>query len=202
MDLRNEIEHIFNNGYVWYQRNLGEVVIWHEYDSTHTEYHNVYDEGGRRYTAGAAIPALWVVVSEDRATRAMEGRKPVERISMALSVRTLNTSGISHPEDYTRHLNDVIRYDGRFWEIKEYNIRGSIPGSVVVGVSGTQIYDDEDMVFDDLPPDMEMGVVRRPVAYPNDTTSTFVDHDEPGEYSTLYVDLDEDIILDGGTADS
>ena len=190
MDLRNEIEHIFKNGYRWYQRNLGDAVVWHEYDSANTEYHPVYDEGGRRYTAGVVLEALWVIVTEARSQRSMEGRKPVERISLAVSARTLDISGISDPEDYARHLNDVIRYQGRLWEIKEYNIKGSIPDAVIIGVVGTQIYEDEEMVFDDLPQGMQLGSLNRTMSYPNNTTSTFVEHDGPGEYTVLYTSLD------------
>ena len=148
------------------------------------------DEGGRRYTAGVVLEALWVIVTEARSQRSMEGRKPVERISLAVSARTLDSSGISDPEDYARHLNDVIRYQGRLWEIKEYNIKGSIPDAVIIGVVGTQIYEDEEMVFDDLPQGMRLGSLNRTMSYPNNTTSTFVEHDGPGEYTVLYTSLD------------
>jgi hypothetical protein len=76
------------------------------------------------------------------------------------------------------------------WEIKEYNIKGSIPDAVIIGVVGTQIYEDEEMVFDDLPQGMRLGSLNRTMSYPNNTTSTFVEHYGPGEYTVLYTSLD------------
>lgn len=201
MDLRNEIEHIFKNGFDWYQRNLGEAVIWHEFDSENTEYHNTYDEGGRRYTAGAYVPALWVIITEDRATQTDQGRKPTERITMAVSARAFDLSGVSDPEEYTRHLNDVIRYDNRLWSITDINIRGRISDSVIIGISGTQIYSDEEMTFDSLPPGMDLAGNHRTLAYPNNADTVFLAHDAPGQFVSFYADLDYDIVLDGGAAD-
>jgi len=198
MDLRQEIEHIFKNGYDWYQRNLGEAVVWHEYDSLNTTYHGTYDEGGRHYTAGIYLPVLWVIVTEDRVTPANEGRKPTERIALAVSARTMDMSGVSDPEDYTRHLNDVIRYDERLWKVTEFHIRGRVPTEVIIGVTGTQIYSDEEMTFDDLPPGMDLAGNHRSMPYPQGAVQEFPFHDAPGEYDSMYADLDTEVVLDGG----
>jgi hypothetical protein len=197
MDLRQEIERVFN-GFSWYQANLGEVVVWHEYDSSNTEYHNVYDEGGRHYTSGVYLPVLWAIITEGRAARTDTGRKPTETLSLAVSARALDESGVSDPDDYARRLNDVIRYDERLWKVTTFNIRGRIPSSVVIGVTATQVYSDEEMVFDDLPPSMQQAGNHRTVAYPNSADDTFVEHDGPGAYNNFYTDLDGEIILDGG----
>jgi len=199
MDLRQETEHIFNNGYQWYEENLGEGVIWHEFDSENTEYHGTYDEGGRAYTAGILIPALWVIVTEDSSRPTDAGRKPTEKITAAFSMRSLHLSGVSDPEDYTRRLNDLMRYDNRMWKVGGYQIRGRVPSSIIVGVTGTEIYVDEEMVFDTLPDGMTHDGSIRPIPYPNDASPDFVFHDGPGEYDSLYIDFDEDIIIDGGT---
>lgn len=200
MDLRQEMEHIFRNGYDWYQRNLGEAIVWHEYDSANSAYHGTYDEGGRHYTAGYYVPSLWVIISEDRATRTNEGRKPTEKISLAISARSMDMSGVSDPEDYTRHLNDVVRYDERLWKLTEYNIRGRIPTEVIIGISGTQIYRDEEMTFDALPPGMDLAGNHRSLPYPNETDEGFAFHDGPNEFVSLYRDTDTNIVIDGGTA--
>lgn len=196
MDLRQEYTHIFNNGLAWYQRNLGAAVIWHEFDSENTEYHPTFDEGGRHYTAGVYVPVLWVIVSEDRATRTDEGRKPTERITMAISARALDQSGVSDPDDYNRRLNDIARYDGRLWKITDFNIRGKDPDAIIIGVKGTQIYSDEELTFDELPPGMELAGNHRSPNYPNRDFQDFPFHDAPGEYSSLYNPLGG-IILDG-----
>lgn len=199
MDLRQEIEHIFNNGYAWYEDNLGSGVVWHEFDSTRTEYHGTYDEGGRVYTAGVLVPVLWVIVTEADKIGDDGGRKPTERLSAAVSMRSMDTCGISDPEDYTRHLNDIISYDGRLWGVSGYQIRGNVPGSVVIGVTATQVFADEEMVFDQLPPGVTAEGTARPYTYPNNAYPDFIFHDGPGAYDSLYINLDSDVIVDGGT---
>lgn len=202
MDVRTELAHIHDRGYRWYQENLGDVVIWHEYDSENTEYDNTYDEGGRHYLAGRPVPVLWVTVREDRAVRAQEGRKQTEKISLAISAWDLANSGVSDPEDYVRHQNDVIRYEGRLYKIDEYRIRGAqVYDTVVFGVDGTQIYDDEEMTFDSLPADMDVPV-HRSLPYPNNAAATFPEHDNTGQYAGFYTSLDDEWIIDGGTAET
>ena len=198
MDARQELEHIFRNGFGWYEANMGIGVIWHEYNADSSLYNDTYDEGGRRYHAGVYVPALWVIVTEDRLQRGDYGRKPTERITMAVSVRSMDLSGVSNPEEYERHLNDVIRYDERLCKVTEYNIRGTFPGSVVLGIAGTQIYSDEELVFDTLPPDMDLAGNHRPVGYPNNADAEYPFHDGPSGQPDFYTDLDGPIILDGG----
>lgn len=175
MDLRQEQQHIFD-AYRWYEENLGVGVIWHEFDSEASQYHNTYDEGGRHYTAGIYVMVLWAIITEARADRTEQGRKPTERLTLAISARSLDQSGVSEPEDFARHLNDVIRYEDRLWKITDYNIRGQIPDSVILGVSATQIYSDEELTFDEPPGEMNLGGERRDLPYPNavDTPPTFV----------------------------
>jgi hypothetical protein len=189
MDLRQEIERVFD-GFSWYQTNLGEVVVWHEYDSENTEYPNVYDEGGRHYTSGVYLPVLWAIITEGRAARTDTGRKPTETLSLAVSARALDESGLSDPDDYARRLNDVIRYDERLWKVTTFNIRGRIPTSVIVGITATQIYSDEEMVFDDLPPSMQQAGNHRVVAYPANVVDVFPDHDYPTAGPSLYTNFD------------
>jgi hypothetical protein len=206
MDPRREAEHIFRKGYEWYSKNVGEGVVWHEYDSAATSYHPVYDEGGRSYSAGILVPCLWVIQQEDDLRPANEGKKPTQTIRTAVSIRVLHTCGISDPEDSARHLNDVFRYGNLLWKVTGYQIRGRMPGSMVVGISGTQVFANEEMLFDNLPPGMSYAGSTRPLSYPNDTDSTFLDHELPAANGvqsglpSLYPSFDTEIILEGGTA--
>jgi hypothetical protein len=179
MDLRQEAEHIFGNGLDWYQSELGEVVLWHEFLSMQSAYDDTYDEGGRRYSAGLLVPALWVIVTEDRHRPTPEGRKPTEKLTCAISVRALQDSGISDPEDYTRRLNDLVRYEDRLWRVTDFNIRGRVPDTIIIGVSATQIFPDEEMTFDTKPVGVDSGATRR-YAYPNErNVPTYSDHELP-----------------------
>ena len=196
MDLRQEAEHIFGNGFDWYQSELGEVVFWHEYLSMQSAYDDTYDEGGRRYSSGLLVPVLWVIVNEDRHRPTPEGRKPTEKLTCAISVRALQDSGISDPEDYTRRLNDLVRYDDRLWRVTDFNIRGRVPDSIIIGVTATQIFPDEEMTFDTKPLGVGSGATRR-YAYPNERhVATYPQHELPAPNGTdmlsyaLYKDFD------------
>ena len=207
MDLRQEAEHIFGNGFDWYQSEMGEVVLWHEFLSMQSAYNDTYDEGGRHYSAGLLVPALWVITTEDRHRPTAEGRKPTEKITCAISVRALQESGISDPDDYTRRLNDLLSYEGRLWKVTDFNIRGRVPDSIIVGVSATQIFPDEEMTFDTMPGGVSVSGSTRRYAYPNELkVPTYPDHDLPAPNGTdmlsyqLYKDFDTVPADDDGVA--
>lgn len=183
MDLRTELQHIHERGFRWYEQNLGKVVLWHEYHSEASQFDDTYDEGGRVYFVGVPITALWVIVSEDTRNQSETGRRPTERITMAFSMRTLETSAISEPQDYARHLNDIVRYDNRLWRLDSYNIRGDITASTIVGIEGVQIFEDEEMMFDTPSEGMAGTSLQRSMPYPNRSFQEFPDHDGPGEYT-------------------
>jgi hypothetical protein len=204
MDLRQEAEHIFGNGFDWYQSELGEVVFWHEFLSMQSAYNDTYDEGGRRYSSGLLVPVLWVIVNEDRHRPTPEGRKPTEKLTCAVSARALQDSGISDPEDYTRRLNDLVRYDDRLWRVTDFNIRGRVPDSIIVGVTATQIFPDEEMSFDTMPPGVTASGVTRRYAYPNERQlAAYPQHELPAPNGTdmysyqLYKDFDTNPEDDG-----
>lgn len=185
MDLRNELQHIHERGLAWYEQNLGKVVHWHEYHSEASQYNSTYDEGGRVYLAAIPITALWVIVTEAARVSDDAGRKPTERISMAFSMATLERSAMSEPQDYARHLNDLVRYDNRLWRVDTFNIRGDLTASTVVGVNGTQVFEDEEMTFDTSSEAMRATTLQRSFPYPNTAYQDFPDHDGPGEYTDV-----------------
>lgn len=178
MDLRQELERVFR-GLNWYENNIGETVLWHEYDAVQSEIDDTYDEGGKVYRPALHIPALWVIVSEDERRRAREGRKPTDSIALAVSARSFDLSGLSDPEDSARHLNDVIRYDNRLWTVDSFNIRGRIPTSVVIGITGTQIFAEEELSIDSLPPGSTVSGTGRTYPYPNLRQQEWPDHELP-----------------------
>jgi hypothetical protein len=63
---------------------------------------------------------------------------------------------------YDDRNNDVVYYDGRYWEVNNFQIRGRIREDTVVGVTCTETYPEDEYTFD-FPPNT------RPVVIPPST---------------------------------
>jgi hypothetical protein len=49
-------------------------------------------------------------------------------------------------------VHDVLYYNGRYFEISAFQIRGRVQGEdVIIGISAIETYPDDDMVFDYTP---------------------------------------------------
>lgn len=164
IDTRRETAHIFKE-FGRYQNKIGEGVVWFKFDLD-SSYDSVYDEGGKNYLPGIAVPVLWVDQSEDPESYSAEGRRPTQRIRFAVSARSINDTGLDATEAHggrlwdtkpdgkpwwDDRLNDVIYYDGRFYEISSFSIRGRARQDVIIGVAGIETQPTDDRVFDLLP---------------------------------------------------
>jgi len=165
VDTRREVNHVFKE-MNRYQNKIGEAVIWFKFDID-SSYDNVYDEGGKNYLNGVAVPILWVDQMEDTETYSAEGRRPTQRIRFACSARTIDETGIDSTEAHggrlwdnkpfgkpwwDDRLNDIIYYDGRFYEISNFQIRGRARQDVVIGISGIETQPEDERVWDLFPP--------------------------------------------------
>lgn len=161
MDVRRELAHIRKN-YRGYQRQVGETIMWFEYQSFSSSasagstYDDVYDEGGygdtgRKYKPGVVVPVLMVTESEDTKRSIPEGRQPVEIVNVVASVEDFRDAGISDPFEYRHHLNDVFLYDGRYMSVMSYKVRGRARDDVLIVVEGLEIYINQEMPFDTGP---------------------------------------------------
>ena len=164
IDTRREINHIFKELSA-YQNKIGEAVIWFKFD-LESSYDSVYDEGGKNYLPGVAVPVLWINQQEASETYEGNGRRPTQRINFACSALSINETGIgatevhggrlwdTKPTDkpwWDDRLNDITYYDGRFYEVSDFQIRGRARQDVVIAVSGIETQPSDDRVWDLFP---------------------------------------------------
>ena len=162
MDPRREVREIWKH-FERYQTDIGEAIIYFKFDASASNYDDVYDEAYRRYESGLRIPILWVDQSEATEDYAAEGRRPTQRIRLAVSAKQLHEAGISVTEVHGNRttdgspslvwryerVNDVFYYDNRYYEVSAFQIRGRAKGEdVIVGVTGIETYPSDDQLFD------------------------------------------------------
>lgn len=165
MDPRREVRQIHKH-FGRYHKNIGEALIYYRFDAVDSQYDRVYDEGFRRYKNGVKVPILWVDQMEAMEQYAAEGRRPTQRIRLAVSSVSLYECGISITEVHGNQINntspsdvwrldrmhDLFYYDGRFFEVSGFQIRGRVKGEdVIIGITGIETFPADDAVLDFLP---------------------------------------------------
>ena len=162
IDSRRETQHI-QREMLRLQQQIGENVVWFKFDPDATTYDSVYNESGRRYLKGINVPVLWIDQGEAPEQYTSEGRRPVMSLRFAVQSRAISEVHIGTQEahghriydrglikgDYfDDRLSDVVYYDGRYWEITNFQIRGRIREDQIVGVTCTEIYVEDELTFD------------------------------------------------------
>jgi hypothetical protein len=167
MRISREVNEI-NKHYGRYQRGSGETIIWYEFDlpvfpdfsfpspDLHSElatYDDVYDEGrrgegGRNYNSGIVIPVLLITETEDLKRSIPEGRQVTQVVNFIASYRDFAAAGISEPYEYRHHLNDIFQYDGRYYSVTTYRVRGRARDDLMIVVEGIELYLDQEFVND------------------------------------------------------
>lgn len=176
MDLRRELSHIRKH-YRKYHDDAGESVVWFEFTklgtntSTQSVYDDVYDEGvpgagGRRYSNGVIIPVLMITEAEDQKRAIPEGRQPVQLANFVASIQDFRDAGVSEPYEYKNHLNDMFLYDGRYFSVVSYRVRGRARDDVIVVVEGIEVYINQEMPFDPGPPSLGVSNLPWPSTLP------------------------------------
>ena len=165
MDPRREARQIWKH-MKRYQSDIGETIIYYKFDVDASTYDEVYDEGYRRYETGIRIPILWVDQSESPEDYAAEGRRPTQRVRLAVSARDIHEGGISVTEVHGNRLtdgspstvwrydrvNDIFYYDNRFYEVSSFQIRGRVKGEdVIIGITGIETFPEDDALMDFTP---------------------------------------------------
>ena len=176
VDYRREV------AYVWKQYNafyatIGEEVIWFPFDTVESRYDDIYDEGSKTYKTGIRMPALWVDQVEDPEQYSAEGRRPTKRLRFAVSARSLQERGVAtfdahgrrmydvppvapSPAQYGRpdspwlddRLNDVVFYDGRFFAVSDFQIRGRAKEmDLIIGVAALEVDMRDEGIWDQFP---------------------------------------------------
>jgi len=162
IDVRRESAHI-QREMARLHTTMGENVVWFKFDPDNTQYDTVYDEGGRSYMPGRNVSTLWIDQGEAPEQYLGEGRRPYMTLRFAVSARAISETGIG-AQDAQMHrvwdrgliqgrffedrLNDIVYYDGRYYEITNFQIRGRLREDNVVGVTCTETYPEDEFVFD------------------------------------------------------
>lgn len=141
-----------------YHRESGESIQWYEFiplgtAASSSVYDDVYDEGapgsgGKKYRSGVMVPVLLITESEDTKRAIPEGRQPIELVNFIASVQDFRDAGIDSPWEYQNHLNDIFQYDGRYFSVASYRVRGRARDDVMIVVEGIEIYINEEMPND------------------------------------------------------
>ena len=165
IDTRREALHI-EREFTRYQGKVGENVIWFPFDTANSQYSGTYDEGGRAYLPGINVPIMWVDQIEAPEQYLPEGKRPVQGLRFAVSAKALYEVGLSDREAHGHRTwdvglindswfndrsNDICYYNGRYYEISNYQIRGRIREDVIVGITCTETYPEDEYNFD-FPP--------------------------------------------------
>jgi len=162
MDVRTELG-LINKHFRNHHRVAGDNIVWYEFiplgnDAQSSQYDDIYDEGsptlgvGRKYKKGVVLPTLLIQEHEDSKRSIPEGRQVVQNIELFIPMVDMRNAGINEPWEYRQHLNDIFSYDGRYFTIWDYRVRGRLRDEVFVLIEGIETYIDQEMV-NDLGPD-------------------------------------------------
>jgi hypothetical protein len=157
MDVRRELD-LINKHFRRHREIASEAVIWYEFlplgsSSAGSIYDDVYDEGvkgagGKSYGPGITLPVMLVSETEDQRRSIPEGRQVVQTIDMFIAIKDMREAGISAPWEYRYHLNDMFVYDGRYYQVFDYKVRGRLKDDVFVLVQGIEIYINQEYTND------------------------------------------------------
>lgn len=175
MDLRNELG-IINKHFRRHHKVAGEEVVWYEFEplgsaSVNSLYDDVYDEGvrgtgGRRYKDGVVVPVLLSSENEDQKRAIPEGRQPVQTMDIFASIKDLRDAGLSYVWEYRNHLNDLFLYDGRYYSVYNYRVRGRLRDDVFVLVSGQEVFINQEFINDPGPESLRIDNYPWPAGLP------------------------------------
>jgi hypothetical protein len=172
MDSRRELGQIRKH-YRQYHRAVGEHITWFEFIdfNSGSTTDDVYDEGnsgtgGKKYNTGINLPVLMVTETEDTKRAIPEGRQPVQVVNAVLSIQDARDAGLTEPFEYQKHLNDMFFYDGRYYGVSLYRVRGRAKDDVLIIVEGIEVYIDQEMPFDPGPEVMATSDLPWPAALP------------------------------------
>lgn len=160
MDVRRELD-LINKHFHRHHLVSGETVVWYEFNpigsaSVNSIYDDIYDEGvrgegGRTYKPGVVVPILLSSENEDQKRAIPEGRQPVQTMNIFISIDDMRAVGIATPWEYRSHLNDLFVYDGRYYSVYDYRVRGRLKDDVFVLISGQEVFVEQEFINDPGP---------------------------------------------------
>jgi hypothetical protein len=92
-----------------------------------------------------------ITESEDQKRAIPEGRQPTQLTNFVASIDDFRAAGITAPWEYQNRLNDMFQYDGRYFSVVSYRVRGRARDDVMLVVEGIETYISQEMVNDPGP---------------------------------------------------
>jgi hypothetical protein len=68
-----------------------------------------------------------------------------------IGMRDMREAGIDMPYEYRNHLKDMFYYDGRYYTVYDYRVRGRLKDDVFILVTGQELYIDQEFINDTGP---------------------------------------------------
>lgn len=134
-----------NDGIIKWRHEIGQVLLWYEFDRVLSVRDPVYDESGaRRWLAPKRIPVYSVIRVEASEVPSPTGFYTVDTVHSSALLEQLRRHGLSNPYDAQAHLKDRFVWDGFVWEIRRYQIMGRIESfETTVSIDATKVSPDE-----------------------------------------------------------
>jgi hypothetical protein len=153
MDDRRELAYIFRQ-YDRFTASMGEEVEWFELDVAATTTNSVYDEPGNRvYKPPVRVTMIQIDESEPIEEQGHEGRHSTGTLRAGVTAKALREAGVSVTHgNAPKHLNDVLYWNGRYFAVSSFQIRGRVRGDVMIGITAVETMEAEEYVFDVTPP--------------------------------------------------
>ena len=173
-DVRKELS-LINKHIRQHGRVAGSNIVWFPFigfsEDNGSMWDDVYDEGapgqgGREYGEPIVLPTIYIDEQEDRFTLQEDGRQPTQNVYVVMLFADVKLAGLAMPHEYDLHLNDVFYYDGRYFKVNQYRVRGHIQEEVVIGVHGFEVYVDQEFTLDPGPADTSVQNLPWPNTFP------------------------------------
>lgn len=161
MDIRRELD-LINRHFRVHHRTAGESVVWYEFiplggnAAVDSVYDDVYDEGaplspGLSFKPGVIVPTLLITENEDQKRSIPEGRQVMQTMNAFISIKDMREAGLTNPHEYAEHLNDMFLYDGRYYTVFDYKVRGRLRDDVFVLIQALEVFVDQELPNDPGP---------------------------------------------------
>lgn len=127
------------------QRETGQTIMWHQFDTEASSKDPVYDEGpSRRWKTPRPVKVMFAYFMEAPETPSPEGFYLVNTLHFTVSMKLLRQAGIKDPENTALHMHDRFEFNGNMYSIDRYQKQGLVRDQwMTVAVDGHQVKDDE-----------------------------------------------------------
>lgn len=138
---------------------MGSAVLWAVYDPTTSTKDALFDDAGgmagMRFLALKTVPVLWIDNIEGAVNQDAFRSDKSDDVRAGFSFSQMRDAGIPDMTNDDAHDLDIFYWPVRsqWYKVNEWEVLGNYGGvSVVVGVTGVQVWPDEEYVAQAFPP--------------------------------------------------